>query len=190
MARPKVPDASGRFVLRLEPGLHAALRRAAAAHGLSLNDYCATKLAAPVGNLFAFGAAPQAVRRAAVVAGEALAGCAAFGSWARGELADDSDVDVLVAVDPGLRVTRALYRRWDEAPVTWNGRRVEPHFVHLPAQNRPPSGLWAELAIDGIVLFERDLALSSYLAAVRRALAQGRLRHEIVHGVRYWTAAG
>jgi len=37
----------GRFLLRISPGLHAALREAATAQGLSLNDYCARKLAAP-----------------------------------------------------------------------------------------------------------------------------------------------
>ena len=56
--------ASGRFVLRIEPGLHEALRNAARASGLSLNDYCARRLAAPT-NGSEVGGAAHAVRRAA-----------------------------------------------------------------------------------------------------------------------------
>ena len=179
--------ASGRFVLRLQPGLHAALRRAAGEHGISLNDYCAAKLAAPVGELAAFGGAPQTVQHAAALLAESLIGVAAFGSWARGELADTSDIDVLIVVDKEAAITRDLYRRWDEAPIVWNGRPVEPHFVHLPEEKRPPSGLWAEVALDGIVLFERDLRLSSTLAAVRRLFTEGRICRRVVHGQGYWT---
>ncbi|MCH7748333.1 MAG: toxin-antitoxin system HicB family antitoxin [Acidobacteria bacterium] len=49
--------ALGRFVLRLSSCLHAALRGATAAAGLSLNDSCARTLAAPIGNLSAFDGA-------------------------------------------------------------------------------------------------------------------------------------
>ena len=178
---------SGRFLLRLDPGLHSILREAACARGVSLNEYCATKLAAPIGEPFAFGGAPATVRRAAAMFGDSLIGVVAFGSWARGELADTSDIDVLVVVDQDVAITRDLYRRWDEEAVTWDGRRLDPHFVHLPAARRMVSGLWAEVAIDGMVLFERDLRLSSALSAVRRSLAEGRLRRRVVHGQGYWT---
>jgi predicted HicB family RNase H-like nuclease len=36
---------SGRFLLRIDPGLHAALRHAASASGQSLKEYCGRKLA-------------------------------------------------------------------------------------------------------------------------------------------------
>lgn len=183
----KQSAASGRFVLRIDGGLHAALREAARAHGVSLNDYCATKLAAPVGHLHAFGAAPRAVQRAADLLGERLIGVVAFGSWARGELADSSDVDLLIVADDAVPITRELYRRWDGEPVLWNDRPVEPHFVHLPEARHRPSGLWAEVAVDGIVLFERDLRLGARLTAVRGVLAEGRLRRSVVHGQPYWT---
>ena len=178
---------SGRFVLRLDPGLHSALRRAAGARGVSLNEYCATRLAAPSGELIAFGGAPETVRRVAAMLGDSLVGVVAFGSWARGELTDTSDIDVLIVVGEDVAITRDLYRRWDEDPVAWNGRRVDPHFVHLPAVPRTASGLWAEVATDGVVLFASDLRLSSTLSAVRRSLAEGRLRRRFVHGQGYWT---
>lgn len=38
------PQASGKFVLRLDPRLHAALRDDAQAAGVSLNDWCGRTL--------------------------------------------------------------------------------------------------------------------------------------------------
>lgn len=176
--------ASGRFLLRIEPGLHAVLRRAAAAAGLSLNDYCARKLAAP-------GPAPWeparlAVTRAAAQVGEGLVGVAAFGSWARGEDTTGSDVDMLIVVDASVAVTRALYRIWDDDPLRWNGRRIEPHFVGLPEAGSRPTGLWLEVAVDGVVLFERGFELSGYLATLRRQIAAGAVQRRWTHGQPYW----
>ncbi|MCY3701798.1 MAG: nucleotidyltransferase domain-containing protein [Rhodospirillales bacterium] len=178
---------SGRFLLRIDPSLHAALRQAAAAHGLSLNAFCARRLAHPMGMLLDFPAASAALQRANDVIGGALIGMAVFGSWARGEPTDASDVDVLVVADENVPIARTLYRKWDEEPVRWEGRPVDPHFTRLPTGRRPPSALWAEVAIDGMVLIERELRLSAHLAAVRRVLAAGRLRRRTVHGQGYWT---
>ena len=183
-------DCSGRFLLRIEPGLHAALRTAAAAAGVSLNEYCARKLAAPMEDLSPFELASAAVTRAAAVAGGSLVGVVAFGSWARAELHDASDVDLLVVVDPTVELSRALYRRWDEEPVVWRGRRVEPHFVTMPELSAPAVGLWAEAAVDGIVLFARGLELAARLAAIRRDLVEGRVVRKTAHGQPYWVTGG
>ena len=134
------------------------------------------------------GDAVALVSRAAAVAGDALAGVLLHGSWVRGDATPASDVDALVVVDSRFRLGRALYRRWDEQPVAWRGRRVDPHFVH-PAAADAFSGLWAEAAIDGLVLFDRDGRLSAALARVRRAIAEGRLARRVVHGQPYWTEA-
>jgi predicted nucleotidyltransferase len=180
---------SGRFVLRIDPGLHAALREAARAAGSSLNEYCARKLATPFGRLEGWELASQTVLRAAQVAGEDMVGVVAFGSWARAELHAESDVDILVVVDDKLKLSRDLYLTWDEAPIRWQGRRVEPHFVHLPDSSRPPLGLWAEIAIDGIILFTRDLQLPSLFMRIRHDIAAGRIIRRVVHGQSYWTEA-
>ena len=181
--------ASGRFVLRLDPGLHESLRAAARARGVSLNEYCATKLAMPVVDGGAFAGASVVIKRAAAVVGEALIAVVAFGSWARGELADSSDIDILIVVDADVPISRSLYRRWDEEPLRWEGHPVEPHFVHLPALDGVPSGLWAEIALDGIVLYQRDPTLSQRLVGVRRLQAVGRLRRRTAHGQPYWVEA-
>ena len=126
------------------------------------------------------------VARAREVAGEALSAVALHGSWVRGEATATSDVDSLIVVDSRLALNRALYREWDAEPITWRGRRVDPHFVH-PAEEGQFSGLWAEMALDGIVLFERDWRLSAHLSRIRLAIAAGRLVRRIVHGQPYWT---
>ena len=178
---------SGRFVLRIEPAIHAALRSAAEAAGLSLNEYCARKLMLPAVNVT--GPAAAVLTHATRLAGGALAGVAAFGSWTRGELADTSDVDLLIVLDETLPIDREIYRAWDRNPITWNGREVEPHFVHLPAPQSPVSSIWAEVGVGGIVLFEREFALSRHLVAVRLMIADGQIVRRVIHGQPYWVEA-
>lgn len=175
---------SGRFVLRIPPELHASLRRAALDAGLSLNEYCTRKLASPGGEVAMPGGA--IVARAVEEFQKDLVGVLLFGSWARGEAGETSDIDLLVVVDHSLPIIRSLYRKWDENPSTWEGRRIEVHLVHLPLPGTSPTGLWAEAALDGIVLFDRDLALSRSLMQLRREIAMGALRREVAHGQPYW----
>lgn len=184
---PASRNPSGRFLLRIAPGLHAVLKRSAADAGVSLNDYCARKLAAPVGDLSGLEGAARAVERAAALFGERLVGIAAFGSWARRQAVAGSDVDLLVVVEDSVPLTRELYREWDAEPMSWDGRRVEPHFVHLPVDGRVAAGVWAEVALDGLVLFERGFAVSARLSRARRDIVAGRIVRKLSHGQPYWT---
>jgi predicted nucleotidyltransferase len=179
--------ASGRFVLRIEPGLHAALRAAAEEAELSLNEYCRRKLMAP--GFQVSGPATEVVGSAIAVVGDALLGVVAFGSWARGEQTARSDVDVLLIVSADVAIRRELYRVWDAKPVFWGRHPVEPHFVHVPDPGARISGLWAEVAVDGVVLFERGLEVSRLLAALRRRIAEGRVVRRRIHGQPYWVEA-
>lgn len=179
--------ATGRFVLRISTELHEALRRAARDLGLSLNEYCARRLAVPLGGVVAHGDAAPTVARAMSLFGDELLGLMAIGSWVRGDATERSDVDMLIVVDAGVEVTRDLYRRWDEAPLRWGGRPVDAHFVRLPSPESAVTGLWAEAAIDGAVIFERGTRVSEHLIRVRRAIAEGRLVRRTAHGQPYWT---
>jgi len=179
---------AARFVLRLPAALHGVLRAAAAAAGLSLNEYCVRRLATAGPAVSVDPSAAALVQRASALAGPALVGVVLYGSWARGEAAGTSDVDMLIVVDGALPLTRDLYRRWDEAPVRWHGRLVDPHFVH-PPREPVAGGVWAEAALDGVVLFERERQLSASLGAIRRDIAAGRLVRRVVHGQPYWTVA-
>jgi len=186
MSRSRQPRPSGRFLLRVDPNLHAALKASARELGLSLNDYCARKLASPVDAAALADDGAALVRRAAAQHGPDLVGVVVFGSWARGEAGAASDVDLLVVLDPRLPLTRALYRVWDADAILWDGRPVEVHLVTLPAAEDPPTGIWAEVAIDGLVLFERGRRVSAWLGRVRRSIAAGRLVRRAVQGQPYW----
>jgi len=181
---------SGRFLLRVSPGLHGALRRAADEAGLSLNDYCARKLATPGGAVG--GPGTDVIARAAELFGEDLLGVLVFGSWARGNTAEESDVDLLVVVRPDVAIVRGLYRAWDEAApaLRWDGRRLEVHFVHPPEAGEAPTSLWAEAALDGLVLRDRGFELSRRLIDIRRRIATGTVRRRRAHGQPYWVGGG
>jgi hypothetical protein len=177
-----------RFLLRLPAAVHRHLVARAAASHLSLNEYCVRRLGGPEAGLPDPGV--LAMRdRAWATAGTHLLGIVVHGSWTRGESRTTSDVDVLVVVDRALPLTRELYRRWDGEPVTWAGRPVDVHFVHLPADPDRAGGVWCEAAVDGTVLHDRDGLVESTLRQVRRAIADGRLVRKHAHGQPYWTGA-
>lgn len=185
----KLRPPSGRFVLRIDPGLHASLREAARAAGTSLNEYCARKLASSA--VRADEAVSGVVERATSVLRDSLLGIVVFGSWARGEHAARSDVDVLVIPEKSVEITRELYRRWDAGPgLSWHGHPVEPHFARLPPEPVGISGLWAEVALDGLVLFERDFVVSRRLSGLRRTILAGRISRRLAQGRPYWVRAG
>lgn len=176
---------SGRFVVRIDSFLHAALQARARLEGISLNRYCARELESPGKELPE--PAAKTVGRAYSIMGESLLGVVVFGSWARGESSWDSDVDTLLIADNHLPITRGLYRQWDDEPaLEWDGHVIEPHFVHLLADDETPSGLWAEVAIDGLILFERKLLVSRALAGVKRQILEKRTSHRVVDGNSYW----
>lgn len=190
MISPEDSPKSGRFVLRMPPTLHADLQASARASGLSLNQYCVRQLSAAQVGVVGDDDATALLARARSLARDALSGVVLHGSWVRGEAAPASDVDALIVVERSLALGRALYRRWDAEPVVmWQGRRIDPHFAHQPSAGRL-SGLWAEVALDGIVLFERDRKVSAHLARIRREVAAGRLVRRVVHGQPYWKQAG
>jgi hypothetical protein len=168
---------SGRFLLRVPPALHGRLRREARAAGTSLNEWCAHRLAGG-------GAAPDLVAHATAVLGSDLVGLVLHGSWARGEAGSASDVDVLVVVDSGRRLTRGLYREWDGEPQVLDGRVVDAHFVHLPGADGGGTA-WSEAALDGIVVLDRGHEIARALSRVRRGLVAGTLLRRTVHGQPY-----
>lgn len=95
----------------------------------------------------------------------------------------------MVVVDRALPLTRGLYRAWEAAAPTWDGRVVDAHFVHLPPRAGHPSSVWCELAVEGVLLSDRDGVIPAALIGVRRAIAQGQLVRKTAHGQPYWTAA-
>lgn len=181
--------------------MHRALRRRAGDAGTSLNRYCAEALQALVedaapGQSVAWQAAAAAV---AEHVGEELEGVVLFGSRAQGWDGPGSDVDLLLALRDGAALGRARYAEWDRAlapapAIRALGAQVNPHFAVLPAE-RPGSangggGLWLEAALHGVVLWQRSLAVSRWIAEARELMAEGVLRRRRAHGQPYWLLGG
>jgi hypothetical protein len=70
--------------------------------------------------------------------------------------------------------------------MAWSGHAVEPHFVTLADPGRVVAGVWAEAALDGIVLLDPDLRLSRRLIRVRHDIMTGRIVRRTAHGQPYW----
>jgi hypothetical protein len=181
------------------PGhLHARLRQEAASTGLSLNQVCIARLQASQSLLTDLGTKTAAVDLifpeflSAIVRRwpDELVGLILFGSAARGDATEDSDVDLLLVMKPEVKIARDLYRLWDGFCDGHFGTRdygrISPHFVNLPGSVQEAGGLWYEVAIDGIVLWESDRKVSRFLSSVRAAMGHGKIRRRMAHGSPYW----
>ena len=187
---------SGRFLLRLPRDLHRSLRERAATAGSSLNEFCRAALETAVnGTAHATPSSGTAAAEAVVAGfGVQIEAVVLFGSAARGDAGAWSDVDLLIVVAAEVPLTRSLYRTWDRtvaaaAAIRALGSPVNPHFAHLPAEDAAAGGgsLWLEVALHGIVLWQRTSALPRWLASTRERMAEGAIRRRYAHGQPYWT---
>lgn len=62
----------------------------------------------------------------------------------------------MIVVAPALALTRGLYRQWDQGSPTVIGPTLDAHFVHLPVDASHPGSVWCELAVEGVLLSNRD----------------------------------
>ena len=179
---------SGRFVLRIEPELHALAKRRATQLDISLNELCVRSLNAyltETPSTFEAVRYPEAdlARRVIKYLGNSLVGLVFFGSMARGEGRESSDIDLLIVVSQNLSLKRQLYTQWDRTIVN---DRLSPHFVHLPTGFDDAGSLWLESSVDGIVMFDRDGGVQRFLGSMRRAIASGILERRKAYGHTYW----
>ena len=116
--------------------------------------------------------------------GDDIDGLVLFGSMARGQQTASSDIDLLIVLNRSTILDRDVYSRWKLG--RFAGREIAPLFVHLPADGERVGGLWLEVALDGVVLFDRDLRVTRFLSRVRNLVAGGRVRRMITHGHPYW----
>jgi predicted nucleotidyltransferase len=190
--------ASGKFVVRIPPQLHIELKEEANRQGRSLNQICMARLGGG-GNASPDGqenAIPSLISRRLIDAilkrwGDGLVGLLLFGSAVRGEATKASDLDLLLVLSPAIRLGRGLYHEWDLLLDTLDSRecRISPQFVVLPASVASAGGLWYEVAIEGVVLWERNLTVSGFLRRVREAIVGGEIRRAMIHGNPYWIKA-
>ena len=187
------------LILRIPSSLHQRLKQEAHAADLSLNKYCSLLLSRKSGEGIP-GESPASAtlacgwHRAAQLGelcssvlgtwGNDIDGLALIGSYARGRATANSDIDLLVVLSRPATLDRDVYTRWQ--PRRLDGHEVSPIFVQIPGEGEKTGGLWFEVALDGIVLFDRDLNLSRFLCGVRELVADGRVRRMVTHGHPYW----
>lgn len=183
-------EAVSNFVLRLPASLHLRLKNLAITQRKSLNQVCTGILES--GSLSPFDSFDFSPAFWATVAKVKLdvKGVLLYGSYARGDNFDDSDIALMVVVSSDQKIDRKFYRKWDEAADMLSEYSLDVHFSHLPESQTKVKGIWAELATEGLVLWEHNFQVSRYLIAVRKLITTGTLKKKKVHGHSYWTYEG
>lgn len=183
-------NVSGKFVLRLPPEQHAALQDLAGTAGVSLNTLCRQALTEFLGRTLRKTGIDNIdnpeeplLRSLRQMLDTSLLGVLLFGSVARGEEHDGSDIDLLIVIARERPLARLLYRQWDEA---WPEVVYSPHFVHLPDSIEKAGSVWLEAAVEGVMLYEGDGSVRRFLGQLRKAMAAGRLVRRTAHGHAYW----
>ena len=179
---------SGKFVVRVPPRLHASLKRRAREEGVSLNGLCldALKSFLGTGEQEAREGMSIPLQQVRNLLGESLSGVILFGSTARGEGREGSDIDLMIVVGSEMPLRRELYQRWDQGIDGGASSRLSPHFVHLPGREMDAGSLWYEAAVDGIILFDPEGRIARLLRSIRRSMAEGKLRRKSAYGHPYW----
>jgi predicted nucleotidyltransferase len=196
-------SAPSTLILRIPSSLHRRLKQEARWAGTSLNRHCLGLLGGkavespargpvlapspPHGTSLRTRVLHELADLALETVGEEVDGLVLFGSLARGQETASSDVDLLIVLGRSVALDRDVYSRWQFD--RFAGREIAPLFVHLPAAGERVGGLWFEVALDGAVLFDRDLRVTRFLSRVRNLVAAGGVRRMITHGHPYWVSS-
>jgi len=179
--------------LRLPRQLHLRLKQEAQRSGKSLNQLCVEVLSKNVSETPAVMVSSGeellgiSLGELAVQWPHPVEGIVLFGSVARGEKWDTSDVDLLIVFKKGVELTRDLYDHWDRVAGSVAGSRIlSPALAVLPSELEDAGSLWYEVALDGIVLWDAALEVSAFLAQLRRRIAEGLVVRRYSHGQPYW----
>lgn len=173
---------SGKFVLRVDPKLHKELKEEAQEQGESLNALCVKRL---------LGSRKESrwCDIVEVIKDEFRpTGIVLFGSVARGDATEKSDIDLLIVLEDAESIDRDKYKRWDKV-VSFN-RPYSPQFVHLPRASEPIGSIWLETSIDGEVLYDPSGTLEKTFRNIRLKIAEGLYQRKESHGHAYWVRQG
>lgn len=146
------------------------------------------------------GSAPEAARRALLAAREAwsallgprLISLVLFGSVARGEASDASDIDVLVVAEGFPRSLRErrqiLLGEWSRVQAQEDSPEVEWNLVtKSPEEARYRSPLYLDLVEDAVLLVDRDGFFQAVLDGMRARMRElGSRRVVLPDGSWYW----
>jgi len=168
---------SGKFVLRLDQRLHQRLKEEAKSQGSSLNTLCLKKLSQSASS-------PHAEVLSSIVDTYQPLGVVLFGSAARGESRESSDIDLLIILDASTPINRDLYQKWEKALP--KATKYSPQFVHISPQNDSIGGIWLESSLEGEILYDRDKIVKNEMIRIRSVIADGKYLRKASHGHAYW----
>jgi len=129
----------------------------------------------------------QAVEELLGALGDNLLGVVLYGSHARSEAHEGSDIDLMV-------IARGLPERWYERSVCLHrplqaiagapsfsvlGKTPDEFEAHFPS-------LYLDIGLDGIVITDRDGYTKHKLDRIREIIAQARLKRERKNGDLHW----
>lgn len=174
---------SGKFVLRLPLDLHERLADRSRQNGLSLNSFCVDLLRRGVSEDALDSSVLNSLRK--IYGGQGLIAVLLFGSRARGTALDSSDTDLLLVFEPNTFIDRDIYRKWERSDAAMLDPDLSIHCVAL-ADVGAAGGLWFEVALDGIILWEVDRRTRELLSHLKRRIAEGRVVRDKSHGHGYW----
>ncbi|MFM8313195.1 MAG: nucleotidyltransferase domain-containing protein [Deltaproteobacteria bacterium] len=187
---------SGKFVVRLDPQVHQQLKVESLKRGVSLNELCQERLSTPSQSQARKSSPlPEIVLSHVLDTARRLdlpvKGILLFGSFARGDQDDSSDIDLLVILSGEKTIERALYQQWDrlfQEHRFCGPHEINVHFVYLPEDPKLCGSLWLECALEGILVFEvTDAKVHKKVLQIRNLIAQGHWRRKYAHGHPYWT---
>lgn len=181
-------NASGKFVVRMPSDMHRRIRKLAQNRRMSLNDLCIKAIDQYINSMGIhvdeqLGSVSSLIGDIRFGHEQNILAIVLFGSGARNEMTEMSDVDLLIVLDTSIAISRELYVHWQNEN---SNDAVSPHFVHTPKSVADAGSLWYEVALDGIILFQRDLSVSRFLNEIRHAVADRTIVRRIAYGHAYW----
>lgn len=114
----------------------------------------------------------------------AIVGMILYGSWARGEATEASDIDVLMVMEPTVPIRRALYTAVDA--IQGIDPRISLFLAHLPAEDVQPGDLWLDISLDGVILADTHGRIANTMDRIRQWIASGKVIRHDIHGQGYW----
>jgi predicted nucleotidyltransferase len=180
-------DIISEFILRVPSLLHKKLKDLAYQNNCSLNSYCKLLLEKAIQAGSNDNAAwTDIVKYLTKTFKDNFVGLVLFGSVARNEANDASDVDLLVVLDNSCSLNREIYRAWDDMNFfSPENRIINPHFVHI--KNNDESGsLWFEVALDGIMIEDKKNLIQKKMIELRTMIAENKVKRYFSYGHPYW----
>jgi predicted nucleotidyltransferase len=181
--------ASGKFIVRTSESWHRKLSAAAAKNHLSFNRFC--QLIMEKGfEAYHQNADQQRLQRVLEkvkkVFGSRLLGVVLFGSVAKGEENDQSDIDLLIVMNHKIKLERSLYRLWDDQIDDQKIPELSPHFVHVPQEGTRPGSLWLEVVMKNQILWQQGRSIDRVLEDVTGWISRDDVQLKSYQGQPSW----